>query len=107
MPIERQKWAHTVVVSEVEQDMAENSENPKKEQKPPERSQWRGFATMTSPGVKPVHKGEHDGGVYGSSDQGVGEAAMSCHCPHRSIQTPEYVDVGELRRQGDHQRRIA
>src|ERR1700745_1347467 len=37
MPIERQEWPNAVVVSEIEQNMAENGKNPKKEQKPPAR----------------------------------------------------------------------
>ena len=44
MPVERHERAHAVVVGEVQQNMAECGDNPKKEQQSPTRREWRSWA---------------------------------------------------------------
>ena len=105
-PVEWQKRPDAVVVSEIEQNVAENGQNPKKEQQSPARREGRRFAAIHSPAMKCVDEAEHDCRIYGCSDEGMGKTAMGSHRSHRSIETPKYVHIGEFCGESDHQCRV-
>src|SRR5215475_3819186 len=60
VPVKRQERTHAVVVGEIEQNVTEDSQNPKKEQQAPARREQRRLTTIHSPAMKCVDRAEHD-----------------------------------------------